>query len=134
MFTDGASIFMLPIIGWSLLTSLFFYNSGHQATVTTIRWEVAFTGFHGNHESNIVPAVLIGLNTFSSYIFFTVASPLLLFSQRVRTGLVTLFSRAKSDMPDKGDFSLNEEPAVLRTAIFRLFLSIILFQSLKVNV
>ncbi|XP_064608437.1 LOW QUALITY PROTEIN: GPI ethanolamine phosphate transferase 3-like [Liolophura sinensis] len=129
--SEGVSIFMLPVIGWGLLTSLFFYNSGHQATVTTIRWEVAFTGFHGNHESNIVPAVLVALNTFSSYILFTVASPLLLFSQRVRTGLITVFSKAKLDVPEKGDFSLNEEPAVLRTAIFRLFLSIILFQCLK---
>ena len=78
------------IIGWHLLEGLFFYGTGHQPTFPTIQWGAAFIGGfsgadYGSNETNavlgyILPAVLIGWNTYISRIWFGLLLPMLLIS------------------------------------------------------
>ncbi|CAL4245000.1 unnamed protein product, partial [Meganyctiphanes norvegica] len=62
---------------WFVLSLHGFYSLGHQATFPTLHWAAAFVGFDGNWGTNVIPAVLVGLNTFSSQILFGLALPLL---------------------------------------------------------
>ena len=76
------------IIGWHLLEGLYFYGTGHQPTFTTIQWSAAFNGGfsgaeYGSTETNVIfgyilPAVLIGWNTYISRIWFGLFLPMLL--------------------------------------------------------
>jgi phosphatidylinositol glycan class O len=76
------------IIGWHLLEGLFFYGTGHQPTFPTIQWSAAFNGGfsgaeYGSSETNVVfgyvlPALLIGWNTYISRIWFGLFLPMLL--------------------------------------------------------
>ncbi|PKK16832.1 hypothetical protein A306_00000227, partial [Columba livia] len=62
----------------ALLEMLFFYSTGHQPVFPAIHWNAAFVGFHLDHSTNLLPAVLVGANTFASHILFAVGCPLLL--------------------------------------------------------
>ena len=78
------------IIGWHLLEGLFFYGTGHQPTFPTIQWGAAFIGGfsgaeYGSSETNaiigyVLPALLIGWNTYISRIWFGLLLPMLLIS------------------------------------------------------
>ncbi|KFO06846.1 GPI ethanolamine phosphate transferase 3, partial [Balearica regulorum gibbericeps] len=66
------------VISWLLAASQFFYSTGHQPIFPAIHWNAAFVGFHLDHSTNLLPAVLVGANTFASHILFAVSCPLLL--------------------------------------------------------
>ena len=67
------------VVLWGLVTSSFFYLTGHQATVPNIRWDAGFVGFHGDHQYYAFPAFLITMNTFAAHFLSTLALPLMLF-------------------------------------------------------
>uniref|UniRef100_H2ZWA7 GPI ethanolamine phosphate transferase 3, catalytic subunit n=1 Tax=Latimeria chalumnae TaxID=7897 RepID=H2ZWA7_LATCH len=70
------------VTGWAFAATQFFYSTGHQPTFPTIQWNAAFVGFPEGHDNRIVvPAALLGMNTFASHIIFAevVSSPLLMF-------------------------------------------------------
>ncbi|CAB4489695.1 unnamed protein product [Rhizophagus irregularis] len=70
----------LETIIFSLCGTLFFFSTGHQATISSIQWSV---GFIGIDEANFtITPILITLNTLSSQILFTCAIPLLAFWNR----------------------------------------------------
>ncbi|XP_010212297.1 PREDICTED: GPI ethanolamine phosphate transferase 3 [Tinamus guttatus] len=76
-----AEPFLVPwyaVLSWLLAASQFFYSTGHQPIFPAIHWNAAFVGFHLDHSTNILPAVLVGANTFASHILFAVGCPLLL--------------------------------------------------------
>lgn len=58
------------VISWLLAASQFFYSTGHQPIFPAIHWNAAFVGFHLDHSTNLLPAVLVGANTFASHILF----------------------------------------------------------------
>ena len=60
-----------------LLSTHFFYATGHHATIPSIRFEAAYVGFHGNWNVQIIPAFLIFLNTYSAEVILTWLLPLL---------------------------------------------------------
>ncbi|CAG8605010.1 4777_t:CDS:1, partial [Cetraspora pellucida] len=67
----------LDVVILSLLSSLYFFSTGHQATLSSIQWSV---GFIGIEELNyIISPLLVILNTLSSQILFSLAIPLLAF-------------------------------------------------------
>ena len=43
------------IVLWHLLSSYYFYCTGHQATIPSIRFEAAFVGFPGDMENLFLP-------------------------------------------------------------------------------
>eukprot|EP00058_Branchiostoma_floridae_P010411 XP_002595899.1 hypothetical protein BRAFLDRAFT_235494 [Branchiostoma floridae] len=128
------------VVGWGLMTSQFFFYTGHQAAIPTIRFESAFTGFYGDFDNNLVPAVLIGLNTFASQVLFTASLPLL---------LVWPFCRGKwmdrklaaghhgnqevLDELQKGEFVLHEHPVEYRLNSLRLYSMFFIFNIIKLG-
>ncbi|XP_009683681.2 GPI ethanolamine phosphate transferase 3 isoform X3 [Struthio camelus] len=64
------------VISWLLAASQFFYSTGHQPIFPAIHWNAAFVGFHLDHSTNLLPAVLVGANTFASHILFAGATEL----------------------------------------------------------
>ncbi|XP_078530797.1 GPI ethanolamine phosphate transferase 3, catalytic subunit isoform X1 [Lissotriton helveticus] len=80
--TEGSELFSVPwyaVTAWIFAATQFFYSSGHQPIFPAIHWNAAFVGFYEGHSSNLIPALLVGANTFSSHILFAVGCPLLLF-------------------------------------------------------
>uniref|UniRef100_A0A8C0ARR2 Phosphatidylinositol glycan anchor biosynthesis class O n=1 Tax=Buteo japonicus TaxID=224669 RepID=A0A8C0ARR2_9AVES len=75
---DPFSVPWYAVISWLLAASQFFYSTGHQPIFPAIHWNAAFVGFHLDHSTNLLPAVLVGANTFASHILFAVGCPLLL--------------------------------------------------------
>ncbi|CAB4413534.1 unnamed protein product [Rhizophagus irregularis] len=76
----------LETIIFSLCGTLFFFSTGHQATISSIQWSV---GFIGIDEANFtITPILITLNTLSSQILFTCAIPLLVFWNRSSNNLI----------------------------------------------
>lgn len=55
---------------WGLLGAHSFFSLGHHATVTSLRFEAAFAGIHGEITKCNLPfaAVLVGLNTIASQV------------------------------------------------------------------
>uniref|UniRef100_A0A493SWN7 Phosphatidylinositol glycan anchor biosynthesis class O n=1 Tax=Anas platyrhynchos platyrhynchos TaxID=8840 RepID=A0A493SWN7_ANAPP len=76
--TRSFSVPWFAVISWLLAASQFFYSTGHQPIFPAIHWNAAFVGFHLDHSTNLLPAVLVGANTFASHILFAVGCPLLL--------------------------------------------------------
>ncbi|XP_054842576.1 GPI ethanolamine phosphate transferase 3 [Eublepharis macularius] len=66
------------LIGWALAAAQFFYATGHQPVFPAIHWNAAFVGFQQGHGANLIPALLVGANTFASHILFAAGCPLLL--------------------------------------------------------
>ncbi|KAK7116395.1 GPI ethanolamine phosphate transferase 3-like [Littorina saxatilis] len=126
----------IPIITHGLLSSTFFYATGHHATIPAIRFEAAFTGFHGDFSTNIIPALLITLNTFAAPIFFAVVSPLLLFWPQLRGPLnqwmTSAGARGRESAEWKGDFSLYDNGVLLRKNLFCSCCRMLLFHAVKV--
>lgn len=77
-FSEPFSVPWFSVISWLLAASQFFYSTGHQPIFPAIHWNAAFVGFHLDHSTNLLPAVLVGANTFASHILFAVGCPLLL--------------------------------------------------------
>ena len=66
MFVSVAAGSSLQVcVFWGLLTCHTFFAFGHSATVTSLRFECAFTGIHGEINSFNLPlaGALVGLNT-----------------------------------------------------------------------
>lgn len=118
----------------STLFATLFYSTGHQATVPSIKWESAFTGFHGDFDYNIIPAILITLNTFAAEVFYSILCPLLVIWP-LTDGLFLKSMATKKEEPGhwKGDFLLLEDEDVFKQMLFRLFSSMFLFQGIKVK-
>ncbi|XP_064621054.1 GPI ethanolamine phosphate transferase 3-like [Lineus longissimus] len=128
---QGSVPWFMTVI-WGYMSSQFFYNTGHQPTLPTLQWESAFVGFHGDHPSNIIPAVLMTINTFGSQIMFTVALPLVVFWPFVGGRFVFMFQKRDDDSQEKkGEFVLNEKPDVLRHTLFRVIVGYLLYHSIK---
>nr|CAD7395860.1 unnamed protein product [Timema cristinae] len=90
-------LFIVPwssVLSWGFLASYFFYGTGHQPTFSNIQWEAAFVGTGGIFHTHVVPALLVGLNTFCAQMVMGLTLPLLLvapFTQLIL--LVTKFTR-----------------------------------------
>ncbi|XP_062984432.1 GPI ethanolamine phosphate transferase 3 isoform X2 [Elgaria multicarinata webbii] len=79
--SSQADPFVVPwdaTVAWALAAAQFFYATGHQPVFPAIHWNAAFVGFQQGHESNLLPVLLVGANTFASHILFAAGCPLLL--------------------------------------------------------
>ncbi|KAK3097761.1 hypothetical protein FSP39_012915 [Pinctada imbricata] len=126
--------FLCYVVTFSMMTSLYFYNTGHQATVPSIRFEAAFNGFHGDFDNKIIPGLLIHLNTFVAEVFFGILSPLIIFWP-LTEGIFVQWILKKSKEQEqrwKGDFILYEDGDTLRKLLFRLLSCIFIFHGIKI--
>ena len=56
---------------WSVVTTLFFHATGHEATIPSIKFDAAFVGIHGEVDSLptfLLAGLLVGLNTLGSQV------------------------------------------------------------------
>ncbi|XP_070543027.1 GPI ethanolamine phosphate transferase 3-like [Ptychodera flava] len=123
------------VVMWTLMSSQYFFATGHQATVPSIRFESAFTGFHGDFPTYLyfVPALLIGFNTFAGPALLAVCLPLLLLWPFSR-GYLVLDKKTRQNLSAedrKGEFSLHENEGQLDIALFRLTLKYIAVTAIK---
>ena len=68
--TDTRTVPLLSVVAWTLASTRFFYSTGHQPTFPALQWNAAFVGFHGDHSTNLLPGLLVIMNTFSSQAIF----------------------------------------------------------------
>ena len=82
-----SALFRVPntvIVLWYLQDLLSFFTTGHQPTFPHIQWSAAFVGFAGTEFGgdsilgHVIPAVLVGWNTFASVIISGLSLPLLI--------------------------------------------------------
>lgn len=119
-----------------ILSHYFFYGSGHQPTFPNIAWEAAFIGTSGVFNHNLIPATLIIINTFGSYILAGVLLPLLLITP------FSLFVMMPSIVPRKielqkdfsrGEIVLYEKSGKLMKSVFILCCKYIICHGIKVS-
>lgn len=105
------------------LAIYFFYGTGHQPTFPNIVWEAAFVGTGGTFTSNYIPAALVVINTFGSYILIGFLLPMLQVAPFSIYAIVTSLTNKKKDEHrdiSKGDITLMENDNILLTNTFGL--------------
>lgn len=120
------------VVFHTVLSSFYFYTTGHQATVPAIRFEAAFVGFHGDFQYYALPAALIYLNTFAAHVLLGVLAPLWVFWPMVKSTFTALMTNTEVDRTSKGDFALFEDEELLKKRMFQLFTCLTLFSGIKV--
>ncbi|XP_006814141.1 GPI ethanolamine phosphate transferase 3, catalytic subunit-like [Saccoglossus kowalevskii] len=116
---------------WALMASQYFFATGHQATVPSIRFESAFVGFHGDFPFYLyfVAALMIGLNTYAGPVIFTVSLPLIIFWPYSRGTLSQQDGSNRAN--DKGEFLLHENEEKFSVICFRLFMMYTIFLAVR---
>ncbi|KAM8960260.1 GPI ethanolamine phosphate transferase 3, catalytic subunit [Pelodytes ibericus] len=129
---DGADLFSVPwyaVIGWALAATQGFYTTGHQPVFPAIHWNAAFVGFQDGHNNNIIPAILVAINTFSSHILFSAGSSLLLLwpflceaptGRRKKPKTEPREERADDDDTSMMEMRLRENPEKFSAALLQL--------------
>lgn len=118
-----------------LLSVYFFYATGHQATFPNIPWDAAFIGTSENFTNNFLPALLVILNTFGSYILMGFTLPILLIAPcTLYIRFPTLISRNKFEkLFTHGEVTLFENDAIMLTNIFVMCCKYILYHAFRVS-
>ncbi|XP_067888820.1 GPI ethanolamine phosphate transferase 3 isoform X2 [Heterodontus francisci] len=120
--SDNTGRFSVPwyaVTSWAFSATQFFYATGHQPTFPAIQWNAAFVGFIEGHSSNILPALLVGMNTFASHILFAVGCPLLLLWPFVRE-VKNSNSKESEDEDQVMEMKLRENPQLFSVAMLQL--------------
>ncbi|XP_053155406.1 GPI ethanolamine phosphate transferase 3 isoform X2 [Hemicordylus capensis] len=123
-------------IAWALAAAQFFYATGHQPVFPAIHWNAAFVGFQQGHDTSLLPALLVGANTFSSHILFAAGCPLLLLwpfvcempSSRSRKPKMEAHSREEQMM----EMRLREAPGRFSAALLQLGLQYLLVLGVQI--
>ncbi|XP_078042673.1 phosphatidylinositol glycan anchor biosynthesis class O [Augochlora pura] len=108
------------LVCWFLLADYFFYGTGHQSTFPTIHWDAAFVGTGGHFYGSLLPAILIGINTFGSHIILGATLPLLVIVPFTLYLVFPKLVKAKFSEDDlkRGELLLFEQDSVFHTAVF----------------
>jgi len=151
------------VLLWTLIDYLAFFTTGHQATFPHIQWSAAFIGLEGSqiggssYSGHILPALLVGWNTFSSSLLSALLLPLLLLapfplyllmptirptqqqlSQQEHqsqsgsgTGGSGMLSGGHYLEMDKGEFALLDKAEDTKSALISLYMQYILIKGLR---
>lgn len=118
----GFTVPWTPVVLWALAATQFFHATGHLPTFPSIQWGAAFVGFPDGHTGTMLPATLVTLNTFASYILFAVSCPLLLFWPAVCEVRSSRGGRACGDEAEDAvmEIRLRESPQQFSSALLQL--------------
>ncbi|XP_053264491.1 GPI ethanolamine phosphate transferase 3 [Podarcis raffonei] len=138
--SSQADPFVVPwyaLIAWALAAAQFFYATGHQPVFPAIHWNAAFVGFQQGHETNLLPALLVGANTFASHILFAAGCPLLLLWPFVcEMPTASKGKKSKAELPDREEqmmeMRLREAPEKFSAALLQLGLKYLLVLGLQI--
>ncbi|XP_072462734.1 GPI ethanolamine phosphate transferase 3 isoform X3 [Notamacropus eugenii] len=104
------SVPWLAISAWALTATQTFYSTGHQPVFPAIHWNAAFVGFPEGHGSSpVLPALLVGANTFASHLLFSVGCPLLLLWPFVCEGQGSAKKKKKKPLPSGAEVEGEKE-------------------------
>ncbi|XP_012284367.1 GPI ethanolamine phosphate transferase 3 isoform X2 [Orussus abietinus] len=109
------------LLCWFLIGEYFFYGTGHQPTFSTIHWDAAFIGTGGRYYGNLLPAILIGMNTFGSYVIVGCTLPLLVvapFTMHMMFRDLVKFKFRSDFELKRGELLLFEKDANFHAAVF----------------
>ncbi|XP_014604721.1 PREDICTED: GPI ethanolamine phosphate transferase 3 [Polistes canadensis] len=134
--TSASDLVNVPtstILCWFLIAEYFFYGTGHQASFPKIQWDAAFVGTGGHFHGNLLPAILIGINTFGSHIILGAMLPLLVI---VPFTLYLIFpnlckNKLFEDNMKRGELVLYEQESFFHGAIFSASGKYIMFHGIR---
>ncbi|XP_022911798.2 GPI ethanolamine phosphate transferase 3 [Onthophagus taurus] len=119
---------------WTLLSSYYFYATGHQASFSNIPWTAAFVGTGDKLDNNFIPATLIIINTFGSYILTGFTLPMLqlapLAIYKIFPQLETKLGTLKKDI-DKGEMLIFENQDFLLGNTTKLCIKYLIFHAVR---
>ncbi|KAG8236339.1 hypothetical protein J437_LFUL010473 [Ladona fulva] len=117
-----------------MLSTYFFYATGHQPTLSSIQWDAAFVGTGGKFSTHAVPAFLIIVNTFASQLWFGLTLPLLLLSPFTFAVMFPSLVRREEmrEEMDRGELMLYEKEGLFHNALFSLSSKFVLLGALRV--
>lgn len=122
-----------------LVSLYFFYASGHQAAFSNIAWEAAFVGTGGTFTNNFIPASLVIINTFGSYILMGITLPLLFIAPFTMYVMFPSLYTKKNDGQNlqkdlsRGEILLYENDAVMLNGMFTMSCKYILYHGVRVS-
>ncbi|KAG8131353.1 hypothetical protein E2320_017969, partial [Naja naja] len=124
------------LVAWALAAAQFFYATGHQPVFPAIHWNAAFMGFQQGHTTNLLPALLVGANTFASQILLAAGCPLLLLWPFVCEASTSGARRPKAQLQDRAEepmmeMRLREAPERFSAALLQLGLRYLLVLGLQ---
>ncbi|XP_039613899.1 GPI ethanolamine phosphate transferase 3 [Polypterus senegalus] len=138
LYSDKFSVPWCVVLMWALAATQFFYATGHLPTFPSIQWNAAFTGFSEGHSNQVLPALLVLLNTFSSCILLAVSCPLLLFwplicepSNTAKSG--SRLGELKSDYIPVMEMKLRDNPEYFSRALLQLMARYIFIHGAQVR-
>ncbi|CAK9803101.1 GPI ethanolamine phosphate transferase 3 [Anthophora plagiata] len=108
------------LLCWFLIAEYFFYGTGHQPTFSTIHWDAAFIGTGGHFYGSLLPAILIGINTFGSHIILGATLPLLVIVPFTFYLIFPKIAKVKflEDDMKRGELLLFEQDTAFHAAVF----------------
>lgn len=116
------------------MSHYFFYATGHHPTFPNIAWEAAFVGTGPVFEYNFIPATLIIINTFGSYIIVGLLLPLLVIAPfSVFIMMPSMIAKKGDNQKDRGEILLYENSGKLLKAVFILCCKYIMCHAIKVR-
>ena len=114
---QSGRLFSVPssaVLLWFLKDCLSFYQTGHQPTFPHIQWSAAFVGLAGEMQlggpawiSHVLPAVMVGWNTYCGTVLSCISLPLLLFSPACLWLLLPACRPARSAKTQELDLELD---------------------------
>ncbi|XP_064107023.1 GPI ethanolamine phosphate transferase 3-like isoform X1 [Macrobrachium nipponense] len=120
---------------WFMLSLHFFYSTGHHATFPSLHWSAAFVGFEGQWgSSNVIPAILVGFNTFSAQIIFAFSLPLIVLCP-LSFGVVfpkLRNSRLEGEDTRQGEFLFVEDRKIAASSLLFTSVLYIILHAIKV--
>ncbi|XP_032069468.1 GPI ethanolamine phosphate transferase 3 [Thamnophis elegans] len=124
------------LVAWALAAAQFFYTTGHQPVFPAIHWNAAFVGFPQGHSTNLLPALLVGANTFASQILLAAGCPLLLLWPFVCEAGTSAARRPKTRLQERPEeqmmeMRLREAPERFSAALLQLGLRYLLILGLQ---
>ncbi|XP_015523909.1 GPI ethanolamine phosphate transferase 3 isoform X1 [Neodiprion lecontei] len=135
--TNINELFEVPtpsLLCWFLISEYFFYATGHQPTFPKIHWNAAFVGTSGIFQTNVLPAVLIGINTFGSHILLGVMLPLIVMAPFTIYFIFPNIAGSKAQSQKdlrRGELLLYESDSSLLTTVFSVSAKYVLFHGIR---
>ncbi|XP_017784023.1 PREDICTED: GPI ethanolamine phosphate transferase 3 [Nicrophorus vespilloides] len=130
------SLFEVPsslILFWFVMSIYLFYGTAHQPTFTNIAWDAAFVGTGGTLNYKLIPAALVLINTFGSYLITGITLPLLMiapFSTHVM--LPSLFNKKKGVNLARGELVIYDYDQAFLRGAFKMSCKYIMCHALRV--
>jgi len=121
------------------LASYWFFATGHQNTIPSIRFEAGFVGLQGDSSNHFITGLLISINTFSSQIIAAFVLPLLhILNTSSKMEILKENTTSKTEISNENDFNgelvLQKNPLQSNGILIKSLLSYLALRMLHVTI